>query len=259
MVFALLSPAKTLSFDPVPKALAADVISVPHFQSDAVKLAKALQTYDVKALSKLMSLSEKLSALNVQRFHDFKAKPTAKAETAPAILAYRGDVYKGFDVDTLTPAQIRFAHAHLGLLTGLYGVLQPLEAIQPYRLEMGTDLKIGAAKNLYQYWETRITDHVNKLAKGAKAKAVIGLASQEYLKSVQIDQLAVPFINCEFKERKNGKVQIVALFAKKARGLMARYIVVEKITKPDDIKHFDLDGYQFDAKLSNTNNFVFTR
>jgi cytoplasmic iron level regulating protein YaaA (DUF328/UPF0246 family) len=259
MVFALLSPAKTLTFDPVPEALASHVTAMPHFQSDAVKLAKELQTYDITALSKLMNLSLKLSALNVARFHDFKAKPSAKTTQAPAILAYRGDVYQGFDVDTLTPAQIQFAHQHVGIITGLYGVLQPLDPIQPYRLEMSTPLPVGKAKNLYDYWGKRITEHVNNLAKQAKAKAVIGLASQEYLKAIQTADLNVPFINCDFKEKKNGKTTTVALFAKKARGMMARYIVTEKITKPDNLKTFTDGGYAFDAELSTDTHFIFVR
>ncbi len=258
MVFALLSPAKTLTFDTVPDVLVNN-ITQPHFQTDAVKLVKALQNYDVTALSKLMSLSPKLSVLNVERFYAFKAKPSSKTQQAPAILAYRGDVYQGFDVDSLTPAQIRYAHHHLGLLTGLYGVLQPLDLMQPYRLEMSTVLPVGLHKNLYDYWGRRVTNRVNDLAKQTRAKAIIGLASQEYLKVIQIADLAVPFIQCDFKEQKNGKAQIVALFAKKARGMMARYIVTEKITKPDDLKTFNLGGYQFDATSSDAHHFVFTR
>lgn len=259
MVFALLSPAKTLSFAPVPEALRTAVRALPHFQSDAAKLAKELRTYDVMALSKLMGLSEKLSALNVARFHVFKAKPGAKTTTGAAIFAYRGDVYQGFDVDSLTPAQIRFADAHLGLLTGLYGVLQPLDAMQPYRLEMGTVLPIGPHRNLYDYWGGRITARINELALQGRAKAVIGLASQEYLKAVKLDELAVPFINCDFKERKNGKTATVALFSKKARGMMARYIVTEKVRTPEALKGFKLGGYRFDAKLSDEKRFVFVR
>lgn len=259
MVFALLSPAKTLAFDTAREDVAAHVEMIPHFQKDAVHLVKELQAYDAKKLAKLMALSPKLAELNVERFAHFKSKPGKQAETAPAILAYRGDTYQGFDVDTLTAKQIQYAHTHLGILTGLYGVLQPLEAIQPYRLEMGTALKSGVHKDLYHYWGTRITQRVNELAHAVKAKAIIGLASQEYLKSVQIDGLEVPFINCDFKEKKNGKYQTIGIMAKRARGMMARYIVTEKTSKPDDLKAFDLGDYRFNATLSDEHNFVFVR
>lgn len=259
MVFALLSPAKTLTFDTVPDALVDHVVPTPHFQKDAVHLVKELQHYDAKKLAKLMALSPKLAELNVARFAAFKAKPGKQTESAPAILAYRGDTYQGFDVDSLTAKQIQYAHDHLGLLTGLYGVVQPLDVIQPYRLEMGTALTVDAHKDLYRYWNTRITERINQLVKQAKAKAVVGLASQEYLKAVQIAELDVPFINCDFKETKNGKHQTIGIMAKRARGLMARYIVTHKITKPDDLKLFDLGDYHYSKTLSDDHHFVFIR
>lgn len=256
MVFCLLSPSKTLKFDPVANGLDT---TQPFFQKDAAKIAGVLKDYDTKKLAKLMALSPKLAELNVTRFQDFKTKPTAKTEQAPAILAYRGDTYLGLDADTLTPTQMKYAQDHLGIITGLYGVVQPLDLIQPYRLEMGTALAVDSHKDLYRYWQGKITTRINALVKQSKAKIVVGAVSQEYLKAVDTDALDVPFINCDFKEDKGGKFQTIGLFAKKARGMMARYCVTEKIKDAEGLKNFNLGGYKFNAKLSTDSLFVFTR
>ena len=256
MVFCLLSPAKTMQFGDTPKGLDA---TPPHFQTRAVQLVKVLQDYDAKALGRLMAISPALADLNMERFARFKLKPSAKTEQSPAILAYRGDTYQGLDALSLNARQLHYAQDHIGILSGLYGVLQPLDLIQPYRLEMAITLKTAKAKDLYQFWGDAITERINDLAAAARAKAVVGLASQEYLKAVNLTGLAVPFIQCDFKERKNGKLQIVGLLAKKARGMMARYIVTEKITKIADLKGFDLGGYAFEAAESDDTNFTFVR
>jgi cytoplasmic iron level regulating protein YaaA (DUF328/UPF0246 family) len=257
MVFALLSPAKTMSFEGDSSAIVAP--AQPHFQKEAAGLVKALQAYDDKALAKLMAISAKLAALNVHRFKDFAAKPTSKATQAPAILAYQGDTYVGLRAQDFTKAELAKAQKHIGILTGLYGVLQPFDLIQPYRLEMGTGLSAPSFKNLYAFWGDRITERVNELVTEHKAKAVIGLASQEYFKAVNPQKLAVPLIQCDFKEEKNGKFQTVGLFAKRARGMMARYIVEHDIKDPQTLQGFDTDHYKFNASLSDDSQFVFTR
>ncbi|HEY1095748.1 MAG TPA: peroxide stress protein YaaA [Alphaproteobacteria bacterium] len=256
MVYALLSPAKTMQFE-----AGLDLLehATPHFQKEAMQLVKVLQGYDEKGLMKLMGISAPLAKLNADRFKDFVAKPGVKATQAPAILAYRGDVYQGLAATDLTEKQLEVAHKHLGIISGLYGLLQPLDLIQPYRLEMSTTVSSPKFKNLYAFWGDAITDRVNELAKKAKAKAVIGLASQEYQKAVDKNKLDLPFIHCDFKEEKAGKFATVGLFAKQARGLMARYIVTQKITNPDDLKKFAESGYTFHKSLSDDSNIVFTR
>jgi cytoplasmic iron level regulating protein YaaA (DUF328/UPF0246 family) len=257
MVFALLSPAKTMSFDG--DASRITTATQPHFQKEATGLVKLLQAYDEKSLAKLMSISPKLAALNVQRFVDFAAKPTSKTVQAPSILAYQGDTYVGLRAQDFTKAELTKAQKHIGILTGLYGVLQPFDLIQPYRLEMGTGLSAPTFKNLYAFWGDRLTDRVNELVEENKAKAVIGLASQEYFKAINVKKLSVPFIQCDFKEEKNGKFQTVGLFAKRARGMMARYIVEHDIKDPQDVRGFDTDSYRFNTSLSDDSQFVFTR
>lgn len=251
MVLVLLSPSKTLDFSQRRTGLKT---AAPHFQKRALELAAALKKLRAKDLEKLMGISTKLAELNVARFKDF-----AGQEKAAAILAYQGDTYVGFNAVDLSDAELSWANSHIGILTGLYGVLQPLDAIQPYRLEMGTALPVGGHKNLYAYWGDDITARLNALAKKNKLKAVIGCASKEYLDAVQIAGLKVPFINCEFKEMKNGKPVTVGLFAKRARGMMARYVVEHKITDPAALKKFNSAGYTFDKPLSSDNNFIFVR
>lgn len=255
MVFVLLSPAKTMAFDrPRPKLKGAQ----PFFQKQAVELVNELKKLSPAKLGKLMSISDKLAQLNVQRFHDFSHSPSFDY-TDLAVLAYQGDTYVGLDAKTLTDAQLKDAQKHLGILTGLYGVLQPLDLIQPYRLEMSTPLAVADAKNLYTYWDKTITDHINLLVKKNKAKAVIGCASNEYLSAIQTDKLTVPFIQCDFKEKKNGKITTIGLFAKRARGMMARFVIEQNITDPQELKKFNKDKYKFDAKLSTDDHFVFVR
>ncbi len=251
MVFVLLSPAKTMKFEGArPKIKGATA----HFEKRADAIAAVLKKKTAKELGKLMAISDKLADLNAARFKNF-----AKAETELAICAYQGDTYIGFDAKTLTDRQLQVAQNHIGILTGLYGVLQPLDAIKPYRLEMGTALAVGDSKNLYDYWNEEITARINQLVKKHKHKAVVGCASNEYLSAVDVKKLAAPFIQCDFKEKKNGKLVTVGLLAKRARGMMARYIVEKNITDPAALKKFNAGGYKFDKTLSADDNFVFVR
>lgn len=251
MVFVLLSPAKTLKFDqPVRKLPGTE----PHFADRTTTIVKTMKKCSAADLMELMDISAKLGELNAQRFKDFGKQPKLQA-----ILAFQGDTYVGFAAKTLDDATLQYAHNHIGMLSGLYGLLQPLDMMEAYRLEMGTSIAIGKAKNLYDFWGNDITAHINALVKKHKLKAVIGCASNEYLSAVDTDALHVPFINCDFKENKNGKLATVGLFAKRARGSMARYVIEHKITDADALKKFDSGGYKFDKKLSTENNFVFVR
>lgn len=261
MVFVLLSPAKTMDFTQRRTGLTS---TQPHFRKQAHDLVKVLAALTPAKIGALMHISPKLSALNHTRFQEFITGSTAKktpdeAQFAMAVLAYQGDTYQGLNARDLSDKDLQWAQDHVGMLTGLYGVLQPLDLIQPYRLEMGTALAVGARKNLYAYWGNALTNHVNALVADKKLKAVIGCASNEYLKALDTDALSVPFIQCEFKEIKNGKPTVVGLFAKRARGAMARYVIAHRITDPKKLKNFDSMGYAFDPALSTDTQFVFTR
>ena len=250
MVLVLISPAKTLDFETRRGGLK---IHRPHFADKAAELVSVAKNLSPAQLQKLMGISPKLAALNHGRFQDFNTQPQA-----PAILAYRGDVYQGLNADDLSDEDLTWGHDHVGILSGLYGVLQPLDAMQAYRLEMGTS-PVGRHKNLYDFWGTQITDRLNKLIRKNKISAVIGCASVEYLSSVQIKDLAAPFIQCDFKEMRNGKLQTIALFSKKARGLMMRHVIEHRVTDATELKKFDSAGYKFDKTLSTDRNFIFVR
>jgi len=247
----LLSPSKTLDEKARRTGLK---ITRPHFQSRATELAAQLEKLSAANLGKLMSISDKLAQLNYTRYQDFAAQVKS-----PAVLAYQGDTYVGLNAADLSDEDLNWAQNHLGILTGLYGVLRPLDAMQPYRLEMSTKLAVNKSKNLYDYWGGDITDYLNTLVRKNKLSAVIGCASNEYLSAVQTENLQVPFINCDFKENKNGKLATVGLFAKRARGMMARYVIEHRVTDADQLKKFNSAGYSFDKKLSTDNNWVFVR
>jgi uncharacterized protein len=251
MVFVLLSPSKTLDFDTRRTGLKS---TVPHFQARAIELAGVLKKLSAMQLGKLMSISPKLSELNAARYKKF-----SEQVAAPAVLAYQGDTYVGLNAADLSDEELKWAQNHIGILTGLYGMLQPLDAMQAYRLEMGTKLVVGSHKDLYAYWGSDITDRINALVKKNKLNAVIGCASNEYLSSVQIEDLDVPFINCDFKENKSGKLATVGLFAKRARGMMARYVIEHQVADAEALKKFNSAGYKFDKKLSTETNYVFVR
>ena len=251
MVLILLSPSKTLDENVRRTGLKT---TQPHFQKRADELAAELKKFSAAKIAKLMSISDKLAQLNHARYADFKNQVKA-----PAILAYQGDVYVGLNARDLSDEDLQWSQNHIGILSGLYGVLRPLDVMQPYRLEMGIKLPVAKTKDLYGYWNKDITEYLNAQIKKNKISAVIGCASIEYLSSVQTDELAAPFIQCDFKEIKNGKPVIVALFAKKARGMMARYVIEHRVTEAEALKKFNSAGYKFDKKLSTENNFVFVR
>ena len=249
----VISPAKSLDFEtklPVRKHTEAA------FLANAETVHKAVKDKSPKELMELMDISDKLAELNWQRNQDWKLPFTTK-NARPAVYAFNGDVYIGLDAYTIPPAKVNKLQNSLRILSGLYGLLKPLDLIQPYRLEMGTHLPVGENKNLYEFWKKTITDALNEELKDGEL--FVNLASQEYFGAVDVKALKVPVITPEFKDYKDGKLRMVSFFAKKARGMMVRYIIDHNVKTLKGLKGFNYDGYAFDPKLSKGNTLVFTR
>jgi cytoplasmic iron level regulating protein YaaA (DUF328/UPF0246 family) len=251
----LLSPAKKLDYD---SPLHVQTHTQPLFVKQASALIKVLQTKSAQDISDLMSLSPALSELNVQRYADWKPKFT-QANARPAVLAFNGDVYEGLKAPTLTPSQLDWAQEHVAILSGLYGVLRPLDLMQPYRLEMGTRLATSRGKNLYDFWGSEIAGYLNERLEGAKKPIVVNLASEEYFKSVDLKTLQARVVQCVFQDWKNGAYKIISFNAKRARGLMARYAIQHKAATPERLQGFDSEGYAFDESASSADKLVFRR
>lgn len=247
----LISPAKTLDFE---SASPFSTFTMPQFLGDSCELMDQLKTHTPEDLSTLMKISAKLGDLNYARNQDWQI-PFTQENAKACIFAFKGDVYTGLEAETLTKKEITFAQDHLRILSGLYGLLKPLDLIQPYRLEMGTKLSNTRGDNLYQFW----ADTLTKTLREEENKVVINLASNEYSKAVDLKHFDLPVITPVFKDMKNGQYKIISFFAKKARGLMSRYIIQERIKKAEDIKYFDIAGYSFNSKLTRGNEWVFTR
>jgi len=209
-------------------------------------------------VSKLMGLSDQLATLNVGRYRDWSKKFTEE-NSKPAIYAFDGDVYDGFDVKTLNAKAVDFAQEHIRILSGLYGALRPLDLMQAYRLEMGTSLKNARGKDLYAFWGSRVTDSLKKVLDKQKKPVLLNLASEEYFKVLQAQELGCPVIAPVFQDAKDGKYKIISFYAKRARGLMARYVVENRITDPADLKGFNLDGYKYYAAESKPEKPIFRR
>ena len=252
----LVSPAKTLDYE---SDIRIDDFSIASHLSDSEILIKELQKKNPDDLSSLMGLSEKLSILNFERYMNWK-KPTKPSDnTRQAVFAFKGDVYQGLDVNSLSKAEINYAQKNLCILSGLYGLLKPLDLMYPYRLEMGTKMKNKHGDNLYKFWGSKINKTINDLSKENKSKAIVNLASVEYFSVLKKDQINLPVINPVFKDYKNGNYKIISFFAKKARGTMARFIIQNRIKKSEDLIGFDLDGYRYSKKESKENSPVFLR
>ena len=252
----LLSPAKSLDYE---TPLAADLpASEPLFVERSEKLIGVLRKKSPRQIAKLMDLSETLSTLNVQRYQAWQPVFTPE-NSRQAALAFDGDVYGGLDARTLTTKQLEWAQAHVCILSGLYGVLRPLDRMQPYRLEMGRPLVVGRSKNLYQFWGAQIAGYLNERLEGDKAPIVVNLASQEYFKSVDRKALKARVVDCVFEEQRGGSYKVISFMAKRARGLMARYATVKHITNLKKLEGFNLEGYQFDAAASGPDRMVFRR
>ena len=249
----VLSPAKSLDFE---TQLPTDKATQPEFIKQAERLNKELKKKSVKALSELMKISKDLSQLNYERNQEWEM-PFTKHNARPAIYAFNGDVYRGLDAYTIPKNKIDHLQDTVRMLSGLYGVLKPLDLMQPYRLEMGTKLSLGKNKNLYEFWKQDITKALN--AELEDDELFINLASVEYFKAVDTKALKVPVINIDFKELKNGAYKTIGIYAKLARGLMTRYIIDENAKTMDDLKAFDIENYRFHEQLSEENRLVFTR
>ena len=254
----LLSPAKSLDYDtPTPPELA-PALTRPQFLTDTVALIDVLRTRSVADVRALMDLSEPLAQLNVDRYAAWRPRFTDH-NSKPAMLAFNGDVYDGLDAKTLSADDIAWAQAHVRMLSGLYGILRPLDRMQPYRLEMGTRLATPAGASLYDYWGDRLALHLNKLAKGEKAPVIVNLASQEYFRAADRKALKPRVVDCQFEDWKNGEYKIISFFAKRARGLMARYAIRNRLETPEGLKGFDLDGYRLAPEVSSPERLVFRR
>lgn len=251
----LLSPAKSLDYESPVDGIAH---TLPQFVSASAELIDVLKPKSPAQISELMDLSDKLAALNVARYEAWRSKFTAK-NSKQAVLAFNGDVYDGLDAKTLKPKDLEWAQDHLCILSGLYGVLRPLDWMQPYRLEMGTALVNPRGKNLYQFWGSSIASYLNERLSKDKTPVVINLASQEYFKAVDTQTLKARVVECVFEDYKGGKYKVISFFAKRARGLLARYAIQKQIKNPEKLKDFDLDGYGFVAAASDENRWVFRR
>ena len=251
----LLSPAKSLDYtSPIPEV----AHTLPQFLPQSKALIATLREKSPQQIASLMDLSDKLASLNAARYQAWSARFSAK-NARQAILAFDGDVYDGLQARQLSARDLEWAQDHLAILSGLYGVLRPLDWMQPYRLEMGTALPVGEASNLYQFWGRRIADHLNAQLAGEKAPVIVNLASQEYFKAVDRKALQARVIECVFEDWSAGKYKIVSFFAKKARGLMARYAISQRLTAPRKLEAFNLEGYAFDPAASEPDRLVFRR
>lgn len=249
----VLSPAKSLDFE---SPLPTDKITQPQFLDQSDHLNKILRKKSIKGLSELMNISRNLSELNYDRNQQWQV-PFTKKNARPAIYAFKGDVYRALDAYTIPQNNIDRLQNTVRILSGLYGVLKPLDLMQAYRLEMGTKLKVGKNKNLYEFWKKDLTDALNAELK--EKELFINLASMEYFKAIDTKALKVPVIDVDFKELKNGEYKTIAIYSKLARGLMTRFIIDNNANTIDDIKGFDLENYRFHEKLSEDQKLVFTR
>jgi len=251
----LLSPAKSLDFSAVPDA---PEVTEPVLMDQVAILSKTTRGLTKPKLKALMDISDDLATLNRERFQAFSTAPAPDA-VKPAILAFNGDVYRGLDAGSLERRSLDWAQNHVRILSGLYGVLRPYDALQPYRLEMGTQLKTRRGETLYDFWGNRISKALNADLEGDDSPTVINLASKEYFSAVDRKALKARIITCDFKDIKDGKARTLGFFAKYARGLMTRFAAETHAAQAEELKAFNLEGYRFDESLSKPDNWVFSR
>ena len=251
----VISPAKTLDYT---SPLATEDFTQPRFLDQSSQLIEILRQLSPNELADLMKLSDKLAGLNVARFTEWQ--PDFNLDNArQAILAFKGDVYTGLDAESLSAEDFQYAQQHLRILSGLYGVLRPLDLMQPYRLEMGTKLDNAAGRNLYEFWGEQITESLNQCLVEHNTDVLLNLASNEYFKAVKPKQLKATLINVDFKDIKNGQYKIISFYAKKARGMMARYVIEHKIDSVAALRNFNTQGYYYSAEQSKPEHLVFLR
>lgn len=254
-MLSVISPAKKLDFDtPATQTL--------HTQPDSLdrsrELIEILRGYSPQRLSELMGISDKLAGLNAARYAEWHI-PFTPDNAKPAAQAFRGDVYVGLEAETFSDSENAFAQEHLRILSGLYGLLRPLDLIQPYRLEMGTRLENPAGRDLYAFWRETLSAELDKAIASSGSRVLVNLASNEYFKAINAQALDAQVISPVFKDEKNGKLKIISFYAKKARGLMAAWIIREGVNNPEALKDFNVAGYRFNTALSDANTLVFTR
>jgi hypothetical protein len=251
----VISPSKTLDFETRP---ATAKHSLPVFAEASETLVETLRKYSLEELSELMGISSRLAELNHRRFAEW-ALPFTPENAKAAVLAFKGDVYEGLQAESFSAEEFQFAQSHLRILSGLYGVLRPLDLIQAYRLEMGTRLPTQSGKDLYQFWGDRITDAINEALAAQGGKILVNLASNEYFRAVGVKRLKAGVITPVFKDFKNGAYKVISFYAKKARGSMSRFAVQHRITDVEGLKDFSGDGYRFHPDLSSREPWVFSR
>jgi len=251
----ILSPSKTMNFE---DQVTATKYSSPVFQREAQTLVQTLQQFKPEDIKKLMDVNDKIAELNYQRFQEFDLSFTPSSGRQ-ALLAYRGDVYAGLDIANYSEQDLKFAQEQVRIISGLYGLVRALDVIQPYRLEMSNKLENPQGKDLYTFWGHKITDQIRKELQEHQNQILVNLASNEYYKAIDQDQFKQQLVTPVFKEYKDGKYKTIAIYAKKARGMMTDYIIQNKIEDPEGIKGFDYEGYQFNADLSSDREWTFTR
>ena len=254
-MISIVSPAKSLNFD---NSCSVKMHSQCAFLKDSRLLVNELKKYSPKKISDLMKISDKLGVLNADRYNNWSL-PFNESNAKQAAFAFQGNVYQGLEIDSFSQDDLCYAQDHFRILSGLYGLLKPLDLIQAYRLEMGTSFQNKRGKNLYEFWNSSITEHLNKELALSKSQYLLNLASNEYYKAIQPKALNATVITPVFKDWKNGQYKIISFFAKKARGMMAAYQLKNKINNPEKLKGFDTAGYTFNDDMSKGNQLVFTR
>lgn len=251
----VISPAKKLDFDTCRQAFTA---TRPTLLTESRKLNKILREYSSLDLMELMHISSTIAELNVERNHRWKT-PFTEKNARPAIMAFNGDVYRSLGAETLDKKELEFGQQHLRILSGLYGILRPMDLMQAYRLEMGTRLRNPRGDSLYDFWGDTVTEKLNEELAGHQSGTLVNLASNEYFKVIKPGILDANIITPAFREHRNNAFKVIGIFAKRARGLMSRFIIKNRIDNPDDLKQFDLEGYRFNESLSTDSNWAFTR
>ena len=251
----VLSPAKTLDYSVDPKSNH----TAPQFLSQSSKLIKTLKEKEPKDIASLMGLSDKLATLNFDRYQSWKAAKSVSSDAKPSMLVFKGDVYQGLNAEDFSNKDLKFAQKHLRILSGLYGILRPMDIMKPYRLEMGTKLETSKGKNLYEFWGELLQNNVIDDLSSQKSDLLINLASKEYFSVLGKMPEFINVVSPVFKDYKSGEYKIISFYAKKARGLMARWIIQNKITDFEELINFDIDGYKYSKAESTTSEPVFLR
>ncbi|MCB2220022.1 MAG: peroxide stress protein YaaA [Bacteroidetes bacterium] len=254
-MFILISPSKTLDFGGTAKT---DFYTLPDFLAESETLVGELKRKSVKSLASMMNINPKLTQLNYERYQEWYV-PFGSANAQEAVLTFKGEVYNGLKAESLSEKDLHFAQKKLRILSGLYGLLKPMDLIQPYRLEMGIKWKTRKWKNLYEFWGDQLTDALNKQMQDQHDKVLVNLSSNEYFEAIDAEKLSCRIITPVFKDFHNGVYKFMTAYGKKARGMMARYIIQQQIDEPDALKLFDDEGYYFNDTLSKGDNWVFTR